>query len=90
LWFLLHDNAWPHAAHVARETLADISATPVEHPPDIPDLTCDFWAFPMLKHEIQGQKFSTNIEVKVATTTVLSKMSGNGLLHVFEMWVGHY
>jgi hypothetical protein len=38
----------------------------------------------MLKHELQGQKFSIDIEVKQATAASLHKMSENGLLHVFE------
>jgi histone-lysine N-methyltransferase SETMAR len=76
---------------VATEALADIGGTPVEHPPYSPDLTtCDFWAFAMLKHELQGQKFSTDTEVKKATAATLRKMSGNGLLQVFEKWVGCY
>jgi hypothetical protein len=38
--------------------------------------------------ELGGQKFSTDTKVKQATTIILCKMSGNGLLHVFEKWVG--
>jgi hypothetical protein len=74
---------------MAMETLADIGGTPVQHLPCRPDLTpCDFWAFPKLKLELGGQKFSTDTKVKQATTIILCKMSGNGLLHVFEKWVG--
>jgi histone-lysine N-methyltransferase SETMAR len=88
-WFLLQDNAQPHIAHVAMEALADIVGTPVEHPPYSPDLApCDFWTFPTLKHELRGQKFSTDTGVKQATSATVRKMSGNGLLHVFEKWVG--
>jgi hypothetical protein len=88
-WFLVQDNARLYIAHVATEVLADIGGTPVDHPSYSPDLApCDFWAFAMLKHELQGQKFSTDAEVKQATAPTLCKMSGNGLLHVFEKWAG--
>jgi hypothetical protein len=50
--------------------------------------SCDSWEILMLKHELQGQKFSTDTEVKQATATNLCKTSGNALLHVPEQWVG--
>jgi hypothetical protein len=88
-WFLLHDNVRPHIADVAIETLAGVCVTPVEHPSYSPDLTtCDCWAFPLLKHEQRGQKSSSDTEVKQATAATLRKTSGNGLLHMFEKWVG--
>jgi hypothetical protein len=33
-------------------------------------------------------KFNTDTEVKEVAITALRKMSDNGLLHVFEEWVG--
>jgi hypothetical protein len=72
------------------EVLIDIGVTPVEHPPYSPDLaSCDFWTFPMLKHEVQGQKFSTDTEVKQVIDITLCTMYGNSPLHVFEKWVEH-
>jgi hypothetical protein len=88
-WFRLQGNAWPHTARVTTEVLADIGGTPVQHLSYSPDLDpCDFWAFPTFKHELGGQKFSNDTEVKQSTSTTLGKMSGNGLLHVFEKWAG--
>jgi hypothetical protein len=79
-----------HILHMTTEVLADISGTPVECPRYSPDLaSCDFWAFPMLRHELWWQKFSSVTEVKQATSAILHKMSANGLLHMFEMWARH-
>jgi hypothetical protein len=39
----------------------------------------------MFKHELRGQKFSTDTEVKQTTAGALCKTSGNGLLHVWEV-----
>lgn len=36
---------------------------------------CDFWVFPLLKCELQGQKFDPSIKVLQATTTTLCSMS---------------
>jgi hypothetical protein len=44
-------------------------------------------AFATLKHELWVQKFSNDTEVKQATAATLCKMSGNGLMHVFEKWM---
>jgi hypothetical protein len=38
------------------DALTEIVETPLEHPPHSPDLApCDFWAFPTMKRELQGQ-----------------------------------
>jgi hypothetical protein len=55
-WFPLQDSAWPHIALVTMEVLADIGGSPIEHPPCSLDLaSCAFWAFAVLKHELEGQ-----------------------------------
>jgi hypothetical protein len=58
------------------ETLVGIVGTPVEHPPCSSDLAST------LEHELWGQKFSIDTEVKQTTAAALHKRSGNGLLHV--------
>jgi hypothetical protein len=64
---------------------------PIQHTPYSPDFSpCDFLEFPLLKHEPQRQKLSTETEVKQSTAATLCKMSGNGILYMFEKWVGHY
>jgi hypothetical protein len=38
-----------------------IGGTPLEHPPNSPDLApCDFWAFPTMKRELRGKKFPSD------------------------------
>jgi hypothetical protein len=70
--------------------LADISGTPVERPASSLDINpCDFLTSTTLKHELQGQKFSTNTDMKKFTATTLCKTPGNGLLHMSERRMGH-
>ena len=59
------------------------------HSPYSPDLApCDFWAFPVLKRRIAGQKFDGDDEMKWAVLTEMARMSKEkkGLDHVFDMW----
>jgi hypothetical protein len=36
------------------DALTEVGGTPLEHPPYSPDLaSCDFWAFPTIKNELQ-------------------------------------
>lgn len=86
--FILHqDNARPH---VSRETMSFIAQKSIKllpHAPYSPDLApCDFWLFPTLKAELAGCKHKTMVELKVATEGVTSRLSKNGLLHVFISW----
>jgi hypothetical protein len=82
-WFLLQDNARPHIAAVALAALTEIGGTALQHPPY--SLDCDFWAFPTLKRQLHGKRFSSDDEVKNAMVTVLKGMSQNSLFHVFEL-----
>jgi histone-lysine N-methyltransferase SETMAR len=79
-WFLPQDNARPHIATVALAAL--------EHPPYSPDLApCEFWAFPTLKRQLRGKRFSSDDEVRNAMAAVLKGMSKNNLFHVrFEVF----
>jgi hypothetical protein len=49
-------------SHGARSELNKwIGGTPLEHPPYSPDFApCDFWAFPIMKIELQGKKFRSD------------------------------
>jgi histone-lysine N-methyltransferase SETMAR len=87
-WFLLQDNARPHIAAVALAALTEIGGTALQHPPYSPDLApCDFWAFPTLKAQLRGKRFSSDDEVKNATAAALKGMSQNNLFHVFESFI---
>ena len=71
-WFLLQDNARPHIAAVALAALTEIGGTALKHPPYSPDLApCDFWAFPTLKRQLRGKRFSSDDEVRSATAAVI-------------------
>ena len=86
-WLLLQDNARPHIAAVALAALTEIG-TALKNPPYSPDLApCDFWAFPTLKIELRGKRFSSDDEVRNATAAVLKWMSQNNLFHVFESFI---
>jgi len=86
--FLLEDNARPHTAAVALAAVTKISGTALKHTPYSPDLApCDFWAFPTLKSQLRGKRFSTDDEVRNATAAVLKGMSQNNLFHVFEFFI---
>ena len=86
-WFLLQDNAWPHTTAVALAELTEIGGTALKHPPYSPDLaTCDFWAFPTLKRQLRGKRFSSD-EVRNAMAAVLKGVSQNNLFHVFELFI---
>jgi len=50
---------------VALAALTEIGGTALQHPPYSPDLApCDFWAFPTLKAQLRGKRFSSDDEVK--------------------------
>jgi len=85
-WDLLQDNARPHIANVASAALTEVGGTTLKLPPYSPDLApCDFWAFPTLKRQLRGKRFSSDDEVGNATAAVLKGMSQNSLFHVFEL-----
>ena len=86
--FLLQDNARPHTAAVALEALTEIGGTALKHPPYSPDLApCDFWAFPTLKRQLRGKRFTSDDEVRKVTAAVLKGMSQNNLFRVFESFI---
>jgi hypothetical protein len=50
---------------------------------------CDFWAFPTLKRQLRGKRFSSDDEVRNATAAVLKGMSQNNLFYVFGSFIKH-
>jgi hypothetical protein len=86
-WRLHHDNARPHVSNVAAQYLAPKNIECVPHPPYNPDLApCDFFLFPRLKSELQGQRFDSSTAVLKRAEAVLKTMSKNGFQHVFQDW----
>jgi len=87
-WFLLHDNAGPHTAAVALVALTETGETKLKYSPYSTDLApCDFWAFPTLKRQLRGKRFSSDDEVRNTTAAVLKGISQNNLFHVFESFI---
>jgi len=87
-WFLLQDNARPHIAAVALAALTEIGGTALKYSPYSPDLApCDFWAFPTLKRQLRGKRFSSDDEVRNATAALLKGMSQSNLFQVFESFI---
>ena len=85
---MLHDNARPHIAAVALAALTETGGTALKYSPYSPDLApCDFWAFPTLKRQLRGKRFSSDDEVRNAMATVLKGMLQNNLFHVFELFI---
>ena len=61
---LLHDNASAHRALVAEDSARNCGFEILEHPANSPDLApSDFYLFPGMKKELQGQVFASNDEV---------------------------
>ena len=64
------------------------------HSPYSPDAApCDFWAFPVLKRRLAGQKMEDDDEMKWAVMTEFARMckeggkdGKEGLGFVFDMW----
>ena len=85
---MIQDNARPHIAAVDLAALTEIGGTALQHPPYSPDLApCDFWAFPTLKRQLHGKRFSSDDEVRNATAAALKEMLQNSLFHVFESFI---
>ncbi len=59
-WILHHNNAKPRVLRATTEFLENEFVATCPHPPYSPDLApCNFWLFPYLKKQLQGQWFST-------------------------------
>jgi hypothetical protein len=73
---------------VALAALIEIGGTELKYPPYSPHLVpCDFWAFPTMKRQLRGKRFSSDDEVRNATAAVLKGMSQNNIFHVFELFI---
>jgi len=86
-WLLHQDNARPHTSKFTSEFMESKGIKTLYHAPYSPDLApCDFFLFPKLKKAMAGRRFDTKTELKVAVQGVLTDLSKEGFLHVFEKW----
>jgi hypothetical protein len=89
-WFLLGDSLWPHTPQLAMSLLADIGRTPVRHLPWSPDLVpCNVGVFPVLKYDLQGQKFNSNIKDTSYHCNPMQCVRQLPAVHVVEKWMKH-
>ena len=66
---LLHDNAWPHSAHVTTVLLEKFKWDILDHLSYSPDLTpSNFHLFLHLKKHLAGKKFDDDDEVQEVMT----------------------
>ena len=93
-WFFHQDNA---PAHKSGDTMLWLDLEEFKlliQSPYSPDLApCDFWAFPVLKRRLAGQKSDTDEEMITAVRTEFARMCKEGgkdgkevLGHVMDMW----
>jgi hypothetical protein len=83
-WFLLHNDAPAHRSLV-KKYLAKYNVMALEHLLYSPRLVMpDFFQFPQLKSVLKGQHFMSTEEVTAQGTRILTKVSKNGFLELFE------
>jgi hypothetical protein len=86
--FFFFFYSYLHISSVSLVLLSEIVGSALKHPPYSPDLApCDFWAFPTLKRQLHGKRFSSDDEVRNATAAALKEMLQNSLFHVFESFI---
>jgi hypothetical protein len=73
-WILHHDNAPAHKALSAKQFLAHISITEMEHQPYSTDLVPDdFWLFPKIKSVLKGRRFQDIEDVQKKSDDVTER-----------------
>lgn len=82
--FLLQGKAQPHTVQVEISASVQVNGTSAEKIPCNTDL-CNFWAFPMLKHELQGLIFKSDGQVTQTPLQMNEKHQKMGLLHAPEV-----
>jgi hypothetical protein len=71
---LYHNNAHPHVAATAIETILNLKFEVQPHPSHGRDFaSCDFHSFGSLKETSRGHRFGSDEEVKVAVHKKLKK-----------------
>jgi len=67
---MLHDNTWPHSAHVTTALLEKFKWDILDHPPYRLDLApSNFHLFLHLKKHLAGKKFNDNDELQQEVMT---------------------
>lgn len=69
------DNAPAHASHIVGAKLHELGYEVLPHAPYSPDLApSDYYLFPNLKKWLGGRRFTSNEEVKTATTAYFAEL----------------
>ncbi|GFT85010.1 putative mariner transposase [Trichonephila clavipes] len=90
-WYFLHDNAPAHRSQLVKDFLAKTRTNTLPHLSYSPDIAlCDICQFPSTKKPLQGHRFVSSDEVKVASQEALQEVGKNGLqlrfLKLCECW----
>lgn len=86
-WFLHHDNAPPHRAHIAQQFLENSSLKLLGHPPYSPDLApCDFGLFPHIKSQLRGRLFADEDELIAAWDEACAAVPEEKWAQIFDNW----
>ena len=73
---LLHDNAPVHMSAKSQAAIRQCGLQQLNHPPYSPDLDpLDYFLFRVMKKFLQGERFSSEEEVKEAVTTWFEEQS---------------
>jgi len=87
IWVHL-DNCRVHNSRVSMERMKQIKFERTPHPPYSPDIApSDFFLFGYVKEKLKGQKFIARDELYEAVHSILSGISEDLILRVFESWI---
>ncbi|GFT20121.1 HTH_48 domain-containing protein [Trichonephila clavipes] len=84
---LLDDNAPAHQSQLVKQFLVKTHTNVLPLSPYSPDLaTCDIWLFPSLKKHVQGRRFESSYESKVASQEVAKNGYQLCFQKLCELW----
>lgn len=86
-WFLHHDNASIHTAHLTRDYLVKNNVHVIPQAPYSPDMApCDFFLFPKLKLPLRGKHFETIEAIKENSQRELKAIPKEAFEKCYNDW----
>lgn len=86
-WFLHHDNAPIHTAHLTRDYLTKNNVNVIPQAPYSPDMApCDFFLFPKLKLPLRGKHFETIEAIKENSQKELKAIPKHAYENCYKDW----
>ena len=81
------DNVRPHTARKVKEYMSSHRMKRAPHPPYSPDIApSDFYLFGYIKENLKGCKFESKEQLFSAITDIVSNISKDTLIKVFNHW----